>query len=123
MAEPITKPVIADAVKDAITKTEGLPTDEKVARAQAIVLTKPTIAKATKPISRFASQTIQGIAAAGAAQLLQVSGFAKSLVIAAGWFGQTWNADEVSQVASTVITIVGLAWAWYGRETTTRPLA
>jgi GH24 family phage-related lysozyme (muramidase) len=37
--------------------------------------------------------------------------------------GQTWNADEVSTVLTTVITLAGLAWAWYGRETTTRPLA
>lgn len=123
MGEPITKPILAAAVEDAIKSTEGLPVDEKIARAKTIVLTKPTIAKATKPISRLKSETLQGVAGIGVAQLLNAFGVTKSLVIAAGWFGQTWNPDEVSTVLTTVVSLALAAWAWYGRETVSRPLA
>jgi hypothetical protein len=123
MGDPITKPILAAAVEDAIKSTEGLPSEEKVARAKAIVLTEPTIAKATKPISRWKSQVIQGVAGIGAAQLLNQFGVTKTLVIAAGWFGQTWNPDEVSTVATTVVSLGLAGYAWIGRETTSRPLA
>ena len=123
MGDPITKPILAAAVEDAIKSTEGLPTEEKVARAKAIVLTKPTIAKATKPISRVKSQVIQGISAAGLAQIVQTTGLGESLVIVARWAGFAPDPAEFSTVLTTLVTIAGLALAWYGRETTTRPLA
>ena len=117
MAKQITKDVIRKAVSKAAASSAS---PDEVARE---VLSDPTIARATTPISRIASETLQGITAAGAAQLLQMTGLAKSLVIAGGWFGQSWNPDDVSTVSTTVITLMGLAWAWYGRETTSRPLA
>ncbi len=117
MSKPITKDVIRDAVTKAAASNAS-PTE--VARD---VLSNPTIAKATTPISRLTSETLQGITAAGVAQMLNVTGVTKSLVIVAGWFGQSWPADDVSTVATTVLTIASLAWAWYGRETTTRQLA
>ncbi|MFL1873920.1 hypothetical protein ACIKT0_01620 [Hansschlegelia beijingensis] len=117
MADPITKDVIRDVVTKAAASSAS---PAEVARE---VLSEPTIAKATRPISRVASETLQGITAAGIAQVLSLTGATKSLVIIAGWFGQSWNADEVSTVLTTVLTVAGLAWAWYGRETTTRPLA
>ena len=116
MAKPITKEVIRKAVAKAAASSAS-PT--QVARE---VLSDPAIAKATTPISRLASETLQGITAAGIAQVLSLTGATKSLVIIAGWFGQAWNADEVSTVLTTVLTVAGLAWAWYGRETTCRPL-
>ncbi|HVI28879.1 hypothetical protein [Hansschlegelia sp.] len=115
----ITKPKLQDVVESAV---RNLPPTAAPAEVAKRVVTDPAIAPALKPVSRLASETIQGITAAGAAQLLQMTGLAKSLVIAAGWFGQTWNADDVSTVATTAITLIGLAWAWYGRETTSRPL-
>ncbi|WP_020187776.1 hypothetical protein [Methylopila sp. 73B] len=120
MSKAITKPRLADAVEDAVRNLPNSATPAEVAKR---VVTDPAISPALKPVSRWASETLQGITAAGAAQLLQITGFAKSIVIAAGWFGATWNADDVSTVSTTVITIAGLAYAWYGRETTTRPLA
>jgi hypothetical protein len=120
MADPITKPTLSDAVENAV---RALPDNATPASVAARVTSDPAIAPALKPVSRLASETIQGIATAGAAQILNATGIVKTLVIAAGWFGQTWNADDVSTVLTTVITIIGLAWAWYGRETTSRPLA
>ncbi len=117
MSKPITKDVIHAAVVEAASSV-GSPAE--VAQA---VLANPTIAKATTPISRLASETMQGLATAGAAQILQLTGLAKTIVILAGAFGQTWNPDDVSTVATTVLTFAGLLWAWYGRETTSRPLA
>ena len=120
MTKAITKPKLADAVESAV---RALPVDAPPSDFARRVVTDPAIAPALKPVSRLASETIQGIVAAGAAQILQMTGLAKTIVILAGAFGQTWNADDVSTVATTVLTIGGLAWAWYGRETTTRPLA
>jgi len=120
MADPITKPKLADAIESAV---RNLPASAAPAEVAKRVVTDPAIAPALKPISRLASETIQGITAAGIAQVLSLTGATKSLVIVAGWFGHSWNADEVSTVLTTVLTVAGLAWAWYGRETTTRPLA
>ncbi|WP_020184847.1 hypothetical protein [Methylopila sp. 73B] len=120
MSKAITKPRLADVVEDAVRNLPNSATPAEVAKR---VVTDPAISPALKPVSRWASETLQGITAAGAAQVLNVLGVTKSLVIVAGWFGQTWNADEVSTVLTTVVTAAGLAYAWYGRETTTRPLA
>jgi hypothetical protein len=117
----MTKAITRDRLENAVAKAAT--TAATPAEAARKVVTDPAIAPALKPVSRLASETIQGITAAGAAQLLNLTGATKSLVIVAGWFGQTWNADEVSTVLTTIVTLGGLAWAWYGRETTTRPLA
>lgn len=129
MSKAITKASLARAAFEAAetaATAPGVPVHqiESVARQTAeMIVEDPAIAPALKPVSRLASETIQGIVAAGAAQILQITGLAKTIVIVAGAFGQQWNADDVSTVATTVLTIGGLAWAWYGRETTTRPLA
>ncbi len=122
MGAPLTKTVLAAAVEDALRSTEGLPMPERLARAKASVLAEPTVARATTPISRFRSETLQGVAGIGAAQLLNAFGVTKTLVIAAGWFGRSWNPDEVSTVLTTVVSLALAAWAWYGRETASRPL-
>jgi hypothetical protein len=119
MAKAITKSALREAVAVAVAASPNAMPGDVATK----VVSDPKIAPALKPVSRFASETIQGITAAGVAQLLSLTGATKSLVIVAGWFGQTWNADDVSTVATTVLTVAGLAWAWYGRETTTRPLA
>lgn len=118
MAEPITSDALKTAVAVAVAATpSGFPGD--VANR---VIADPAIAPALKPVSRLASETLQGITAAGVAQLLNLTGAVKSLVIVAGWFGRSWDADQVATVLTTALTVAGLAWAWYGRETTSRPL-
>lgn len=120
MSDPITKPRLARVVEKAVRALPATATPAEVANR---VTADPAIAHALEPISRLSSQVIQGVSGIGAVQLLNVFGVTETLVIAAGWFGQTWNADEVSTVATTIVTIVLAAYAWYGRETTSRPLA
>ncbi len=121
MAEPITRDVILQQVASA-ARSIGVPPSEadKVAKR---VATAPVIAPALKPISRLKSQVIQGISAAGLAQIVQQTGLGESLVIVANWLGFAPDPVEFSQVFTTIVTLAGLALAWYGRETTTRPLA
>lgn len=122
MGAPLTKSVLSAAVENAVKATDGLPMPERLARAKAAVLNDRDVAKAVTPIPRLRSETLQGVAGIGAAQLLNAFGVTKTLVIAAGWFGRTWNPDEVSTVLTTVVSLALAGWAWYGRETTSRPL-
>lgn len=122
MGAPLTKNVLSAAVENAVRVTDGLPMPERLARAKAAVLNDPAVANAVTPIPRLRSETLQGVAGIGATQLLNAFGVTKTLVIAAGWFGRTWNPDEVSTVLTTVVSLALAAWAWYGRETTSRPL-
>ncbi|MDR4308391.1 hypothetical protein IHQ68_17365 [Chelatococcus sambhunathii] len=122
MGAPLTKSVLSAAVENAVKATDGLPMPERLARAKAAVLNDPDVANAVTPIPRLRSETLQGVAGIGAAQLLNAFGVTKTLVIAAGWFGRTWNPDEVSTVLTTVVSLALAGWAWYGRETTSRPL-
>lgn len=123
MGEPITKTLLADAIESAVRSVDGLPQVEKIARVQALVLNEPTIAQATAPIPRLRSEVLQGVAGIGATQLLNAFGVTKTLVVAVGWFGKTWDADEVSTVLITIVSLCLAAYAWYGRETASRPLA
>jgi hypothetical protein len=86
-------------------------------------VTHPSIAKALEPISRFRSETLQGIVIAGVGWFLQVTGLGETTTIVLELFGYDPDPAKVSTVLTTILTIGGLGWAWIGRETTTRPLA
>lgn len=120
MSKAITKPRLADVVEDAVRNLPNSATPAEVAKR---VVTDPAISPALKPISRFKSEVIQGITAAGLAQFVQLTGLGESLVIVAGWLGYHPDPAQFSTVLTTVVTLLGLGLAWYGRETTTRPLA
>jgi hypothetical protein len=111
MSKPITKPRLADVVESAVRALPASATPEEVAKR---VTSDPAIAPALKPISRVRSETLQGIVAAG---------IAPTVVILGKWAGVELVEGDVAQVVATLIMLAGLAWAWYGRETTTRPLA
>ncbi|WP_245258593.1 hypothetical protein [Methylopila sp. M107] len=66
---------------------------------------------------------MQGVAGIGVAQILNAFGVTETLVIAAGWFGRSWKPEEVSTVLTTIVSLGLAVYAWYGRETTSRPLA
>jgi hypothetical protein len=115
MSSPvITKDVLAAAVGAAVANVAHLPPVQAAEQAKDIVLSDPTIAKATTPISRVQSETIRGIVVAAGAPLVVALGRLAGVEIVDG---------DAATLISTVISLLGAAYAWYGRETTTRPLA
>jgi hypothetical protein len=108
MSKAITKAVVREAVTQAAERASN---PAEIARE---VLADPVIKAATTPISRFSSETLQGITAAGLVQVLVAIGKVAGFEVA---------VDPWTTIISFLLTIAGLAYAWYGRETTTRPLA
>ncbi len=123
MGQPITKSILGEAVERAVRAVSGLPETQKIARARDLVLHDPLIDRATTPIPRLKSEVLQGVAGIGVAQILNAFGVTETLVIAAGWFGRSWKPEEVSTVLTTIVSLGLAVYAWYGRETTSRPLA
>jgi hypothetical protein len=120
----ITRPKLENAIVDAAagvireaalagaaTPGAALATARRVADD---VVADPRIAPALEPVRRFESQTLRGIAAAAGAPLLVALGRLAGVELAEG--------DAATAVA-TLVSLIGAAYAWYGRETTTRPLA
>lgn len=120
MGEPITKPSLESAIESAV---RNLPPTVPPAEVAKRVVTDPKIAPALKPISRLKSETMQGIAITGVAWFLQVTGLGETTTILLNLVGFEPEPAKVSTVLTTVLTLGGLGYAWYGRETTSRPLA
>jgi hypothetical protein len=113
-ASVITKATLTAAIGAAVANVAHLPPSQAAEQAKAIVLSDPAIAKATTPISRLQSETIRGIVIAAGAPLIMALGRLAGVEIVEG---------DAATVVSTLISLAGAAYAWYGRETTSRPLA
>lgn len=112
--------VVADAASVAL-RDAALPGQATAGKAIAgarrlaeEVAADPRIAPALEPVSRLQSQTLRGIAIAAGAPLLVALGKALGVPVA---------ETSAAEIVSTLISLLGAAYAWYGRETTTRPLA
>lgn len=125
MATIITKDKLGDVVSAAtetalaaVLRTGEIPSATDVAtKARQVaqeVTTDPKIAPALVPVSRFDSQTIRGIVIAAGVPLVVALMRVAGVEIAEG---------DAATIVSTVVSLAGAAYAWYGRETTTRPLA
>lgn len=109
------KDAVADVAATAIA--EAAPAGAALAKARRIaeaVAADPRLAPALQPVSRLESQTIRGIVIAAGAPLLVALGRLAGLEIVEG---------DAATVVSTLLSLAGAAYAWIGRETTTRPLA
>ncbi|PZQ18964.1 MAG: hypothetical protein DI565_00740 [Ancylobacter novellus] len=111
MTKAITKPTLADAVESAV---RALPADAPPSDVARRVVTDPAIAPALQPVSRLKSETLQGVFVAALAPLVLVVARKLGVPIAEG---------DGAIIATSLVSIVAGLWAWYGRETTTRPLA
>lgn len=114
--ETVVADVAAQALRDAAATGAATP-GKALAGARRIaseVAADPRIAPALEPVSRLESQTLRGIVIAAGAPLLVALGRQFGLDLAEG---------DAAVVASTIVSLAGAAYAWYGRETTTRPLA
>ncbi|GLK81434.1 hypothetical protein [Methylopila turkensis] len=107
----ITEATLRAAVADAATARAA---HDAVRRIADEVVADPRIAGALKPVPPFESQTLRGVAVAAGAPLLVALGRLAGVEIAEG---------EAAIVASTLVSLIGAAYAWRGRATTTRPLA
>lgn len=124
MSNAITRPklenVVAEIVVDKLREVSSAPEATnarlvlKATQAAAEVTRDPRIAAALEPVSRLESQTIRGIVIAAGAPLLVAFGRLLGLEMAEG---------DAAVAVSTLVSLAGAAYAWYGRETTTRPLA
>ena len=124
MSTSITRPklenVVADAAAEIIREAAlaGAATPGKTLagarRVASEVVADPRIAPALVPVSRLESQTIRGIVIAAGAPLLVALGRFAGIEIIEG---------DAATVVSTLVSLAGAGYAWYGRETTTRPLA
>ncbi|MFD1702192.1 hypothetical protein ACFSCV_04165 [Methylopila henanensis] len=104
----ITEAKLRAAVSDAATAHDA------VSRIADEVVADPRIAGALKPVPAFESQTLRGVAIAAGAPLLVALGRLAGVEIAEG---------DAAIVVSTLVSLIGAAYAWRGRATTTRPLA
>lgn len=115
--EAVVADVAAAALRDAALAPPAAATAGKaIAGARRLaedVAGDPRISPALEPVSRLKSQTLQGLAIAAGAPLLVALGRALGAPIAEG---------EAAEIVSTLVSLAGAAYAWYGRETTTRPL-
>lgn len=118
MGKPITKRVVRvaaqTAVEAAVAASPNSSPKAIAARATEQILADPVIQNATTPISRLQSQTIQGIVVAAAAPLVMLLARKAGVDLAEG---------DGAVIVSSLITLAGAAYAWWGRETTSRPLA
>lgn len=110
--------VVSDAAASALREAALSGTTPGKAMAGAHKLAEeisadPRIAPALAPVSRLQSQTLRGIAIAAGAPLLVALGKALGVPVAEG---------AAAEIVSTLVSLAGAAYAWYGRETTTRPL-
>ena len=124
MSKAITKPrlqdVVAEAAAAALREAARSPEPSPGAtltRARDVAKTvsaDPRIAPALEPVSRLRSQTLRGVVIAAGAPLLVALGRLGGVEIVEG---------DAATLLSTLVSLLGAAYAWYGRETTTRPLA
>lgn len=124
MSTSITRPklenVVADVAAEIIRDSAlgGVATPGRTLadarRVASQVVADPRIAPALAPVSRLESQTIRGIVIAAGAPLLVALGRLAGIEIVEG---------DAATLVSTLASLAGAAYAWYGRETTTRPLA
>lgn len=115
----ITRAKLAEVVADAaaVALAERALPGGALAEARRVaedVTADPRLARALEPISRFESQTLRGIVIAAGAPLLIALGRLSGVEIAEG---------DAATVVATLLSLAGAAYAWFGRETTTRPLA
>ncbi|MFC3692017.1 hypothetical protein [Chenggangzhangella methanolivorans] len=106
---------VADAAADALGEA-AVPTGKAMAGARRLaesVSADPRVAPALEPVSRLKSQTLRGVAIAAGAPLVVALGKALGAPIA---------ESAAAELVSTLVSLAGAAYAWYGRETTTRPL-
>ncbi|GLK56304.1 hypothetical protein JOD31_002340 [Methylopila capsulata] len=107
--------VVAEAAEAALAERATLDQAQSEARRVAErVAADPRLAPALTPVSRFESQTLRGIVIAAGAPLLVALGRLSGVEIAEG---------DAATVVATLLSLAGAAYAWFGRETTTRPLA
>lgn len=124
MAKNITRPKLQDVVIDAaasaiVAASKGEPITPAAAMKKARevageVVTDGRIAPALVPVSRWNSETLRGIVIAAGAPLLVALGRLAGVEILEG---------DAATIVSTTISLAAAGYAWYGRETTTRPLA
>ncbi len=114
--EGVVADVVADTVRQVAAGRE--PTAAgiafKAAQAGKAVSEDPRIAPALEPVSRLQSETIRGIVIAAGAPLIVALCRVAGVEVADG---------DAATIVTTLISLAGAAYAWYGRETTTRPLA
>ncbi|PZQ16964.1 MAG: hypothetical protein DI565_06125 [Ancylobacter novellus] len=123
MPHNITRPKLEAAVAEAAAaalqaaaRDGAQPTGRTLANARALaeeVARDPRLAPALEPVSRFGSQTLRGVVIAAGAPLLVALGRALGVPVA---------ESAAAEIVSTLVSLAGAAYAWYGRETTTRPL-
>ncbi|MBB3971948.1 hypothetical protein [Hansschlegelia beijingensis] len=107
--------VAAGVIREAAVAGEATP-GKAVAKARRVadaVVADPRIAAALEPVPRLQSQTLRGLLIAAGAPLVVALARLAGVELAEG--------DAVTAVSS-LVSLVGAAYAWYGRETTTRPL-
>ncbi len=123
MSHAITKSKLENAVADAAAGVireaaiAGSTPGRSIADARRVaaeVVADPRLAAALEPVSRVRSQTIRGIVVAAGAPLIVAIGRIAGVEIVDG---------DAATLVSTLVSLAGAAYAWYGRETTTRPLA
>jgi hypothetical protein len=120
----ITRPKLESAIVDAASAVlreaalAGSATPgaaiESARRVANEVVGDPRIAPALEPVPRLRSQTLQGVAISAGAPLLVALGRLAGVELAEG---------DAATVVATLVSLIGAAYAWRGRETTTRPLA
>lgn len=110
MSKAVTRAALVAAVESAV---RALPTNAAPERVAERVAHDPRILPGITPVSRLESQTLRGIAIAAGAPLLMALGRLFEIEIAEG---------DAALAISTLASLAGAAYAWYGRETTTRPL-
>ena len=123
MSTRITRPkletVVAEAAADIIRDAAvsgGQTAGKTLASARRLageVVADARIAPALTPVSRFDSQTLRGVVIAAGAPLIVALGRLAGVEIVEG---------DAATALSTLVSLAGAAYAWYGRETTTRPL-
>jgi hypothetical protein len=113
--ENVVADVAAGIIREAAIAGEATP-GKALAKARRVadeVVADPRVAPALIPVSRFESQTLRGIVVAAGAPLLVALGRLAGVEIVEG---------DAATAVSTLVSLAGAAYAWYGRETTTRPL-
>lgn len=119
ITRPKLKAVVAEAAAEIIRDAAvsgGQTAGKTLASARRLageVVADERIAPALTPVSRLDSQTLRGVVIAAGAPLLVALGRAAGVEIVEG---------DAATALSTLVSLAGAAYAWYGRETTTRPL-
>ena len=107
--------VAAGVIREAAVAGEATP-GKAIAKARRVadeVVADPRIAPALDPVPRLKSQTLRGILIAAGAPLVVALARLAGVELAEG---------DAATAVSTLLSLAGAAYAWYGRETTTRPL-